>query len=455
MRRLSTHWNPVVVNYFINPKALYTTYNAFYFIHSLIMRITNVIVKTASRCNLNCTYCYMYNQGDETFLKQPKFMSYDTIDALAQRISEHCIQHNLSFFEITFHGGEPLLAPPELYRYLVSKCNEKVPKGVKLGFSMQTNGTLLDDEWCRLFKELKIKVGFSMDGTKEAHDMFRVDHKGRGSYDDVIRGIKTYQKNNPKSGGVLSVLNLSEDPIEIYENLKSLNIPSYGILLPDVNYLTARKNNFDLENDPIRVANWFIKLFDHWYEDKDPNKPNVRNFINLIDLIIGRTDQGTEATGIGKNDVLVIETDGGIEATDPLKTCGHGFTKDGLNVKTHSIDDALNSSLIKLYQNSHYALTKKCRVCPILNVCGGGYLPHRYHPDNGFNNPTVYCEGLIKLITHIQNKVIDLLPENCIDELQIEKYTESDVKSYIYSNLIESDIEDMELEELLESFKAN
>ncbi|WP_439516504.1 radical SAM protein [Sediminibacterium sp.] len=419
------------------------------------MRISNVIVKTASRCNLNCTYCYMYNQGDETFLKQPKFMSYDTIESMAQKISDHCVEHNLQYFEITFHGGEPLLAPPELYRFLVAKCKAIIPDSVKLGFSMQTNGTLLDDEWCKLFKELKIKVGFSMDGTRDAHDMYRVDHKGRGSYEKVVKGIKIYQKNNPKSGGVLSVLNIEEDPIEIYENLKSLNIPSYGILLPDVNYLTAVKNNFDLENDPIRMADWFIRLFDHWYNDQDTNKPNIRNFINLIDLIIGRTDQGTEATGIGKNDVLVIETDGGLEATDPLKTCGHGFTKDGLNIKTHSISDALNSRLIRLYQNSHYALTKKCRVCPILNVCGGGYLPHRYHPLSGFNNTTVYCDGLIKLITHIQNRIIDLLPVACIDELQIEKYSEIDVRTAINLNLSKAELEDPELDELLESFKVN
>jgi uncharacterized protein len=104
-----------------------------------------------------------------------------------------------------------------------------------------------------------------------------------------------------------------------------------------------------------------------------------------------------------------------------LKICGDGFTKTKANVRTHGFEDAMQTPLGSLYREANAKVAKKCSVCPVMEVCGGGYIPHRYSSSNGFNNPSVYCNNLLKLITHIQNKVMDSLPPEFIEAGGAEK----------------------------------
>ena len=84
-----------------------------------------LVLKVASLCNLNCTYCYMYNLGDETFKNQPKFMSNETVDSIIENVKNHCKKHALSTFEFIFHGGEPMLISMDFYRNFVQKLNNR------------------------------------------------------------------------------------------------------------------------------------------------------------------------------------------------------------------------------------------------------------------------------------------------------------------------------------------
>jgi uncharacterized protein len=128
-----------------------------------------------------------------------------------------------------------------------------------------------------------------------------------------------------------------------------------------------------------------------------------------MQAILGKSI-GSDMMGDGRNEVLVIETNGDIESVDVLKICGHGFTKNNSNVRSTSLDEALATPLAQLYNMSHINLPRKCLACPINDVCGGGYLPHRYSSENGFDNPTFYCNDFMKLITHIQNVVLSQFP---------------------------------------------
>ena len=129
----------------------------------------------------------------------------------------------------------------------------------------------------------------------------------------------------------------------------------------------------------------------------------------------------------------MIETDGGIEPVDVLKSCGHEFTKLGLNVLTHEIDDVYQSSLIRTYQAGARALCATCRSCPIVDVCGGGYIPHRFRATNAFNNPSVYCRDLSKLITHIQAKVLQTIPPHTRQRLGLAPMMDEEVRAILES----------------------
>ncbi|WP_019991133.1 radical SAM protein [Rudanella lutea] len=369
-----------------------------------------VILKVASLCNLNCSYCYMYNLGDTTYRRQPKFMADETVDWLLQRVQSHCRQHGLRQFRFIFHGGEPLLAPPRFYERFVTQARLQLAD-VRLYFSLQSNGTLLTDAWCELLGRLRIDLSISIDGAPDAHDQFRRDHQGRGSYEAVRRGIELARRSAYLTAppALMSVINVQADPVAVYEHLADLGMPHLDFALPDAHHgLLPTGLHHWREMDRAPFADWLIRLFDRWLADR-PARVSIRLFDQIMGLVLG-IDNGFEYFGGRHNEFLIIETDGSIEPVGTLKACGDGFTKVGANVRTHDLDEALAVPLIQLYHLSHHQLAAECRACRLVEVCGGGFLPHRYSPERGFDNPSVYCHDLQRLIVHIQNRLLDLLP---------------------------------------------
>lgn len=392
-----------------------------------------LILKVASRCNLNCTYCYMYNLGDTTYLLQPKRMSSQVVEVLLEKVRTHCLHHQLKRFEFIFHGGEPLLLDKEFYRDFVAKALRVLQPQIKPFFSLQTNATLLTDEWCQLFEELNISLGISLDGTPFINNKFRVDHQGQGSYEAIVQGLRTVQKSayTKRAPGILCVIDVSSDPLEVYEHFKALAIQKISFLLPYATHDTPPPGFGDSSN-PTPYADWLLAIFDQWFEEKAP-KPKIRFFEQILELILG-IDRGFEYLGARHLEMLVIETDGGIEAVGALKVCGNGFTKAGMNVLQHELDEALATDLSKLYHLSHRKLAPACTQCPIVQVCGGGFLPHRYSQQNQFLNPSVFCLDLMKLITHVQNKLLELLPANLRLETNLAPISFEEIKSLLTLN---------------------
>ncbi len=402
------------------------------------LKCVSAVVKIASRCNLNCTYCYMYNLGDETYKQQPKFMDRGVQQALFQKVKNHCLRHDIEQFQFILHGGEPMLAGKEFFRNFFDDAKAILEPDIKIVFSMQTNALLLSTEWCNLLSEYNVSIGISLDGTREANDRYRIDHAGRGSYDRIIKGLKITQEHEFYAGkrlGLLSVLNIESDPIECYEHFKELKAPAISFLLPD--------NNFDLppplpKSGPLAdsetpYGDWLIQVFDRWIED-GKDKPGIGLFERIMGQIIGG-QINSDSLGGRRNEILVIETNGGIESVDVLKICGNGFTKNSANVLSHELDDALQTDLAKLYHLSHEWISAQCRSCPVQHLCGGGYIPHRYSSERGFDNPSVYCKDLLKLITHIQNAVLGLLPAEVLEDTGVTLLTYEDAQQIMQEEM--------------------
>ncbi|WP_295202123.1 radical SAM protein [uncultured Chryseobacterium sp.] len=386
--------------------------------------VTSFVLKVASRCNLNCSYCYMYNLGDKTYLKQPKFMSISTIHTFAEKLAHYGKENGLRSFQIVFHGGEPLLLPKEFYRESARIFTETLSDAY-FDFVIQTNGVGLDEDWYTLFNELNIRVGISMDGPKEYHDKYRVFHNGKGSYDEVRHAIQIGLEKGMH--GVLSVANLNISPTELYEEFKSLNVPSFNLLLPDGHF---DKLPDDLIKDKVNTydytpyADWLIELFMIW--KRDPDRPNMRFFKTLIQLIAGE-DAGDQMVGLKKNGVAVMETNGNLEVADSIRACYEGITRNSINIHTHEISSILEDPLFDIYINSHQMVSEKCINCPIYEICGGGFLLNRYSNENGFDNPTIYCHDMIKLVTYIQNDLIDSLPDEVCKEMELNRVSYDEI----------------------------
>ena len=372
-------------------------------------RCATAVVKVASRCNLNCSYCYMYNMGDETWRSQPALMSAATVDALIGRVAEHCRFHALARFRFGFHGGEPLLAKPAFYRRFVGQARARFPDGSTPLFSMQTNGVLLTPAWARLLADLGVSVGVSLDGPRAVNDRQRVDHRGRGSFDAVRRGWDSAVAAGLRPG-ILTVVDVEADPLETYAFLKEMAPRVVDFLLPEANWDRPPPG---AAPDLTRHADWLLAVFEAWAAEPAPPF-RIRLFEHIVAAVVGLGGR-LDALGPSLNEVLVIETDGAIEPVDVLRACRSGITRTPRNVRTDSLDAALGDEMADLYHHSNRRLCAVCDGCRVKAVCAGGYLSHRFSEARGFENPSVYCRDLLKLISRIQAWTVDALPVEVVD----------------------------------------
>lgn len=379
------------------------------------MFTSNLVIKVASLCNLNCTYCYVYNMGDFSYKKQPKFMSQDVIESMLFKIKKNCIENNLKEFFIVFHGGEPLLAGIDFYTNFIKTQKKIIPHNIFIEYSMQSNGTLLTEECAKASKELDIQIGVSIDGSPSSNNTNRIYHNGKGSYDDIVRGFRIIKKiYGDEMANCLYVIDTTQKASEVYNHFKGLGANSVHFLFQDFNYIKS------VQDEVPKVGKWLIEMFDIWYNDIDINKPNVRPLTDLIALIFGQS-KGTEMFGSSINQTLVVETNGSIETVDTLKICGDGFTNTNFNVLKDDLNTIYKESkLAKKYYYSHENLCDICQNCPIEPVCGGGYLGHRFAVNNRFDNPSIYCKEIIELVCHIQNEILKDISDEIIKDLGIE-----------------------------------
>jgi uncharacterized protein len=394
------------------------------------LKIRVLVLLVASRCNLNCSYCYVYNAGDESWRSQPAFMSREVVAATIARVKEHCLRHGLDTFFFIFHGGEPLLAGMDFYRHFVATANEALLPQIKPVYRLQSNGVLLTEAWCHLLDDLEIGLGISVDGPQEDHDRHRVDHAGRGSYQSVVKGLQTVLSagRQVNTTGILTVVDLNMDPLAVYEHHRSLGLRRIDFILPDA---TWDRPPPGLEGGGTPYADWLIAIFDRWFAEK-PQTLYIRMFEHLMGLILGKPTS-LDTMGTGRNEVLAIQADGGMEPVGSLNVCGNGFTKLGANVLRQSFDEAMDTDLARDYHLSAERRCHTCQSCPIGEVCGGGYLPWRYSREGGFDNPAVYCKDLVKLITHIQVKMSQAMPASMRARLLPRAWTNDEVLAVLPS----------------------
>ncbi|WP_433473978.1 FxsB family cyclophane-forming radical SAM/SPASM peptide maturase [Spirillospora sp. CA-142024] len=361
------------------------------------------VLKIHSRCNLACDYCYMYEMADQSWRRQPRRMSRATIDRTATRIAEHAQSNDLPWIGIILHGGEPLLAGAEHIRYAVDAVNSAVDSRTSVSFHVQTNGVLLDSVYLKLFDELDIFVSVSLDGDEDGHDRHRRRANGTGSHRDVMTGLHGLATPAYRRlfSGLLSTIDLENDPIATYEALIAHRPPAVDFLLPHGNWDTPPPGRDD--GDATPYGDWLVAVFDRWYR-APARETRVRLFSEIIRLLLGRPSH-SESIGLSPVAVTVVETDGSIEQVDTLKSAYEGATRTALHVGRDPFDAALMLPAMAARQIGRRALAPGCAACPVHRVCGGGLYTHRYRSGTGFANPSVYCRDLLHLITHIRDAV--------------------------------------------------
>lgn len=338
----------------------------------------------------------MYFRGDESYKTAVRRIRLETVDALGARINEYLDNFGLDHLIVTFHGGEPLLVGSAYFKKIVERLLQTCSPE-RLGFTIQTNGILFDDEWAQLLALYNINVGFSLDGPRAIHDKWRVDHKGRPTYDRVVKGLQVAQQAAEyglRFRGIISVIDPRIPAAEYYAHVTNeLGIDRINILLPDADHNSYEKY---VGVEVKAFAEYLTDLFDLWWNDVP--KVSIRFFEDIISKILGG-GVSSDLLGSSECSSIIIDTNGDIEPHDVSRiNCGKAETN--LNIATQPICEIFND-LSFTQINPTNKIPSACSNCPVYDVCRSGFVPHRYSSANGYDNPSVYCEALFQIIQHV------------------------------------------------------
>ena len=369
------------------------------------MTIDTVLLKVASRCNLDCKYCYFYHSPDQGWLRQPARMSWETIDAVIARLAE-LSEHQKRPLAVVLHGGEPLLLGKAKLERLLEGLRSAL--GQESTIALQTNGTLVNDELVEVFTETRTVVGVSIDGPSDVNDKFRVDRRGHSSYSSTIAAIERL-RDHPRSAeifrGVLAVIDPYSAPEAVYEFFKSLKVPSIDFLLRDGNHhrLPYGKHSFDSHE----YGRWMARLWELYVADPEPTP--IEFLDNLVRGMFG-AESTKEGSGVASYGILVVETDGAITKNDTLKNSfdGADLFRRSWSVHRNSFSEITASAEYLQYAASQRTRHRRCLECKLLPACGGGMMLHRWSADKGYDNPSIYCTDQKYLLNRIADTVLSI-----------------------------------------------
>ncbi|MBL1088396.1 MULTISPECIES: FxsB family cyclophane-forming radical SAM/SPASM peptide maturase [Streptomyces] len=375
---------------------------------STVVPFRQFVLKVHSRCNLACTYCYIYAGPDRSWRERPRTVPAATVRQTALRIAEHARTHRLREIRVDLHGGEPLLTGPGPLLDQAAAVRAALPAGCTAHFGVQTNGTLLTPDTVDALAGAGFRIGLSLDGGTPGLNRRRLDHAGRPSWPALSRAVALLRGRPDVFAGILCTIDATADPAEVYGSLRALDAPMLDFLLPHANWSSPPPAALPA-GAPRPVppgpagrspyGDWLCTVFDLWW-DGGPG-PRVRVFTEILGLLLGRPST-SESVGLSPVVALVVDTDGAIEQVDSLKSAYEGAAATGLDVFRHSFDQALAHPGMAARRSGRAGLAAQCRSCALVEVCGGGNYAHRYRADTGgFTNPSVYCADLERLIRHI------------------------------------------------------
>ena len=309
---------------------------------------------------------------------------------------------------VILHGGEPLLAGATRLGEIARAAapGHRRPSAA-LDLRIHTNGVRLDEELCEVFLAERVKVGISLDGDRAANDLHRRYARRAQQLRPGARARSAccasdrYRRPLRGPARARSTSATTRSPSTSAGRPRSA-APRLPAPARHLGHPAARGRR-----RARPYADWLTAVFERWLAD-DRRVP-VRMFESII-----RTSRGgsslTESLGLEASDVAVIETDGTIEQADSIKVAYDGAPATGFDIFSNRSTRPPRHPAIRPRQHGIAGLCDTCRQCPVVASCGGGLYAHRYRTGSGFDNPSVYCADLEKIITHVQARIIPAQP---------------------------------------------
>lgn len=367
-----------------------------------------VMVKSVgSVCNLSCDYCYYLEKSKLYKEAKNSVMSEELLEKF---IDEYINSQTMPQVLFTWHGGEPLMRPISFYKKAI-ELQKKYARGRTIDNSIQTNGTLITDEWCRFFKENNFLVGVSIDGPQEFHDEYRKNRQGQPSFAKVMKGIELLKKHGVEYNAMAVVNDFNADyPLDFYHFFKEIDC-HYIQFTPIVERISQRADGLSLSSpiqnekaeltdfsvSPEQWGNFLCAIFDEWVREDVGNY-----YIQLFD--------STLANWIGEQPGVC----------SMAKNCGHAgvmeyngdvYSCDHFVFPEYKLGNLYSNTLVEMMYSDKQAkfgeaksktLPAQCKECEFLFACNGECPKNRFtFTETGEPGLNYLCKGYHKFFKHI------------------------------------------------------
>ena len=357
----------------------------------------SLLIKPASsKCNLNCTYCFYHDVSANRMVKDHGVMNDEVLEMLIKKAFEYASFH----IHFAFQGGEPTLAGIKyFYKFhdFVEKYNSK---NINVSFSLQTNGTFLNEEWISLFNKYIYLIGLSLDGPEFVHDYFREDWNQKGSYKEVIRGLEYLQEGKVEFNVLTVVTKHTVDHIEeVYTFFKKMGF-KFLQFIPCLDNINAPIDiTYHLSSDLYEI---FLKKTFELYKKDFMNKEytSIRYFDNILGIFLGRNPESCDMMGRCSVNP-VVESDGSVYPCDFYVLDQYKLG----NVLDSSFFEILKSPIGSDFVQDSLGIPERCKTCPYLNICRAGGCKRQRNPESKANK---FCDAYFNFFEMYHDDLVEL-----------------------------------------------
>ena len=331
-------------------------------------------------CNLDCAYCFYLDRAADPYSALPaRRMTAEILE----RLVDSYLFYSYPNSTFAFQGGEPTLAGFGFFENLVKLQQQYGRNGQTVSNAIQTNGILLNDHWCELFKQYHWLVGISIDGPEAVHDLYRFNKQGAGTWRKVMAGVEILQKHGVEFNAlcVLSQANISK-PAEIYKFFRSLGI-DYIQYIP-LSEFDGLGQPMPFTITPEQYGRFLCETFDLWWPER--RQVRVRYFDNIAEALAGQKP-GTCTMHETCDSYVVVEYNGDVYPCD-------FFVEQAWKLGNLTVDSWPEIS--RRQKRYSFASNKAighpvCQVCEYQSICHGGCPKHRHDRLGRFENLDYFC----------------------------------------------------------------
>lgn len=362
------------------------------------MKNLHFLIKPASSaCNLRCKYCFYTDIAENRSVKHMGMMQRDTVQNLLNAAFS-TIEPNGNI-HFAFQGGEPTLVGLPFFKDFVEAVEKTKSGKVSVSYSMQTNGTRLDDDWVSFLKENDFLVGVSLDGYKDLHNFYRVNTEGNGSWGIVNQAFQKLVRGGVRTN-ILCVVTAqcAKHPAKAYNEFKKMG-GKHMQFIPCIDPIEENRGKASFSLTPHAYGEFLCKLFDLWYDDWTKGcYHSIRLFEDYVNILLGHLDGTTCATCGQCGSYLVVEGDGSVYPCDFFVLDRWRMGKLG----EHTLKDMLGSQQAKAFIQWGSNKPEECKSCRWRSLCNGGCKNdwERSAPPKNY-----FCESFKTFFTYAETRL--------------------------------------------------